>query len=96
MLYYRFKEQLLLSDSRTQICYAAFRSLPEISEIKLQQNFIRVIKWGEIDSNPRIKPLEEMLRMCVNPVFIDTTETSFCCLGVLLFGDTRKSWCVAD
>lgn len=36
MLYYRFKEQLLLSDSRTQICYAAFRSLPEISEIKLQ------------------------------------------------------------
>ena len=63
MLYYRFKEQLLLSDSRTQICYAAFRSLPEISEIKLQQNFIRVIKWGEIDSNPTIKPLEEMLRM---------------------------------
>ena len=86
MLYYRFKEQLLLSDSRTQICYAAFRSLPEISEIKLQQNFIRVIKWGEIDSNPRIKPLEEMLRMCVNPVFIDTTETSFVAWGFYYLG----------
>ena len=86
MLYYRFKEQLLLSDSRTQICYAAFRPLPEISEIKLQQNFIRVIKWGEIDSNPRIKPLEEMLRMCVNPVLVDTSEVSFITLGFHYLG----------
>ena len=86
MLYYRFKEQLLLSDSRTQICYAAFRSLPEISEIKLQQNFIRVIKWGEIDSNPRIKPLEEMLRMCVNSVLVDTSEVSFIALGFHYLG----------
>ena len=86
MLYYRFKEQLLLSDSRTQICYAAFRSLPEISEIKLQQNFIRVIKWDEIDSNPRIKPLEEMLRMCVNPVLVDTSEVSFIALGFHYLG----------
>ena len=86
MLYYRFKEQLLLSDSRTQICYAAFRPLPEISEIKLQQNFIRVIKWGEIDSNPRIKPLEEMLRMCVNSVLVDTSEVSFIALGFHYLG----------
>lgn len=86
MLYYRFKEQLLLSDSRTQICYAAFRSLPEMSEIKLQQNFIRVIKWGEIDSNPRTKPLEEMLRMCVNPVLVDTSEVSFIALGFHYLG----------
>ena len=86
MLYYRFKEQLLLSDSRTQICYAAFRPLPEISEIKLQQNFIRVIKWDEIDSNPRIKPLEEMLRMCVNPVLVDTSEVSFIALGFHYLG----------
>ena len=86
MLYYRFKEQLLLSDSRTQICYAAFRPLPEISEIKLQQNFIRVIKWDKIDSNPRIKPLEEMLRMCVNPVLVDTSEVSFIALGFHYLG----------
>lgn len=86
MLYYRFKEQLLLSDSRTRICYAAFRSLPEMSEIKLQQNFIRVIKWGEIDSNPRTKPLEEMLRMCVNPVLVDTSEVSFIALGFHYLG----------
>lgn len=86
MLYYRFKEQLLLSDSRTQICYAAFRPLPEISEIKLQQNFIRAIKWDEIDSNPRIKPLEEMLRMCVNPVLVDTSEVSFIALGFHYLG----------
>ena len=86
MLYYRFKEQLLLSDSRTRICYAAFRSLPEMSEIKLQQNFIRVIKWGEIDSNPRTKPLEEMLRICVNPVLVDTSEVSFIALGFHYLG----------
>ena len=83
MLYYRFKEQLLLSDSRTQICYAAFRPLPEISEIKLQQNFIRVIKWDEIDSNPRIKPLEEMR---VNPVLVNKSEVSFIALGFHYLG----------
>jgi len=86
MLYYRFKEQLLLSDSRTQICYAAFRPLSEISELKLQQNFIRVIKWDEIDSSPRKKPLEEMLRMCVNPVFVDTSETYFIAWGFHYLG----------